>query len=170
MASAYLSLGCNLGNCRAYLKQALDLLNAHPLIEVKKISSVYLTEPVDGLKQPDFFNMVAGLDTELSPGPLLAVCHLVEEQLGGRDRVVPHGPRTIDLDILLYEQVKIADGELTIPHPRMLGRAFVMTPLMEIAPELLLPGGRTVADAAASLPDRHRVENLGALDHKGAHD
>ncbi len=167
MAAAYVSMGCNLGNCRAYLGQALDLLDAHPLIRVKKISSLYLTEPVGGLRQPDFLNMVAGIETDLSPEPLLEVCRLVEEQLGGRDRGAPHGPRTIDLDILLYEQVEIADKDLTLPHPRMLERAFVMAPLMEIAPHARLPGGRTVAEAATSLADRHRVEKLGALDLDG---
>ncbi len=167
MATAYLSLGCNLGNCRAYLRQALDLLDGHPLIRVESVSSVYLTEPVGEIRQPDFLNIAAGIDTDLSPGLLLEVCHLVEEQLGGRDRPSPHGPRTIDLDILLYEQVEMVDEGLTIPHPRMLERAFVMAPLAEIAPDRRLPGGRSVAEAEASLAGRHRIEKLGALDLDG---
>ncbi|MHB8168243.1 MAG: 2-amino-4-hydroxy-6-hydroxymethyldihydropteridine diphosphokinase [Thermoleophilia bacterium] len=164
MARAYLSLGCNLGNCRAYLVQAIGLLNAHPLISVTRVSSVYLTEAVGEIEQPDFLNLAAELETDLSPRVLLDACQRVEEELGGADRGVPHGPRTIDLDILLYEQREIAGAELTVPHPRMLERAFVLRPLTEIAPEARLPGGRTVAEAAASLCDEHAVEEQGPLD------
>ena len=164
MPAAFLSLGCNLGNCRAYLEQAIGLLRAHPMIRVGRISSVYRTEAVGEIDQPDFLNMSVEVVTDLSPKVLLDVCHRVEEELGGADRGVPHGPRTIDLDILLYDQIEMADAELTIPHPRMLERAFMMTPLVEIASEQELPGGRTVAEAAATLRDAHAVVREGPLD------
>ena len=164
MARAFLSLGCNLGNCHAYLVQAIGLLDAHPMIRVTRVSSVYLTEAVGEIEQPDFHNIAVGLETELSPKVLLDACHRIEEELGGADRGVPHGPRTIDLDILLYERLEMAEAELTLPHPRMLERGFVMRPLTEIAPGEKLPDGRTVAEAAAAVCDGHAVEKLGPLD------
>ena len=163
MAKAFLSLGCNLGNCRAHLEQAIGLLDGHPMIRVQKLSSVYLTEPVGEVEQAHFLNMVAELETDMSPAVLLAACRLIEEQLGGRDGRVPQGPRTIDLDILLYEQVEIAAAGLMIPHPRMLERAFVLAPLAEIAPWVKVPGNGTAAEAVASLSDTHSVEKLGPL-------
>ena len=163
-STAFLSLGCNLGNCRAYLGQAIGLLNAHPLIRVVSASSVYQTEAVGEPPQPDFLNMAVEIMTDLSPHVLLDACRRVEAELGGDDRGVSHGPRTIDVDIVLYEQQEIADADLVIPHPRMLERGFVLLPLVEIAPGWRLPDGRTVAEAAASLCDEHAVVKEGPLD------
>ncbi len=163
MATAYISLGCNLGNCPAYLAQAIQMLDKHLLIRVTKVSSVYNTEPVGEVEQPYFLNMAVEIDTDLTPAELLHACRRVEEELGGRDGRVPQGPRTIDLDILLYEQLEIADEDLVIPHPRMLGRAFALAPLAEIAPEAALPGGGTVAEAAEELRDPHSIEKQGPL-------
>lgn len=164
MAAAYLSLGCNLGSCRDSLKAAIGQLGVHEAIEVTAVSSVYITEPV-GVSgpQPDFHNLALALETGLGPKELLSACRAVEESLGGRTGRIPLGPRTIDIDILLYGKERLADEELTVPHPRMLKRAFVLEPLAEIAPGLVLPDGRTAADAAASLDDPHRVVRAGRL-------
>lgn len=167
MPTAYISLGCNLGDCRAHLAQAVERLTGHPRIQVTGISSVYVTEPVGVTEQPDFLNMVAELATALTPRELFGVCRAIEDELGGRQGRTPTGPRTMDLDILLYEQVEITEGDLKIPHPQMLNRAFVLVPLAEIAPKLRLPGGVTVAETAASLKDPHRVEKAGLLKQPG---
>lgn len=170
MSMAWLSLGCNRGECSANLSWAVKRLDSEELIEVVRISSIYLTEPVGGVAQPDFLNIAVGLETTLSPHDLLDICRQTEEELGGRDDREPMGPRTIDLDILLYEQVQIAEGELILPHPSMLERAFVMVPLAEIAPEVELPDGRTVEQALAVLEDEHNIEKTGALFHGPAPD
>lgn len=158
MAGAWLSLGCNLGDCRANLAAALSRLDAHPEVSVTRVSSVYITEPVGGIDQPSFLNIAAALETELSSHELHALCRKIESELGGRDGREPMGPRAIDLDILLYERLEITEGELTLPHPRMLERAFVMVPLAEIAAEAILPDGTTVAQALAACADDHGVE------------
>ena len=164
MATAFISLGCNLGNCPAYLAQAIQMLDKHLLIRVTRVSSVYYTEPVGEVEQPYFLNMAVKVDTDLKPAELLHACRRVEEELGGRDGRVPQGPRTIDLDILLYDQLEIAEKDLVIPHPRMLKRAFALVPLAEIAPEAALPGGGTVAAAAERLRDQLSVEKQGPLE------
>jgi 2-amino-4-hydroxy-6-hydroxymethyldihydropteridine diphosphokinase len=158
MAEACLSLGCNLGDCRASLASALRKLEADAGVSVISVSSVYITEPVGGVEQPSFLNMAAALETELRPADLLALCRAIERELGGRDGRRPLGPRTIDLDILLYEQLEIAEGELIIPHPRMLERAFVLVPLAEIAADLELPEGTTIGEALRASSDDHGVE------------
>ncbi len=163
MANAWLSMGCNRGECRANLKCAIRLLDAEEQIEVTGISSIYQTEPVGGVEQPDFLNIAVGLETTLSPRELLKTSRRIEEELGGRDGRTPMGPRNIDLDILLFERVQIAVGELILPHPRMLERAFVLVPLAEIAPRVKLPDGRTIKQALAELVDEHAIEKLGAL-------
>ncbi|MEK7817995.1 MAG: 2-amino-4-hydroxy-6-hydroxymethyldihydropteridine diphosphokinase [Actinomycetota bacterium] len=163
MPAACISLGCNLGDCRANLEQALKRLGDNPQVAVTAVSSVYVTEPVGVSDQPDFRNMAAVLETELSPRQLFVLCRTIEEELGGREGREPMGPRTIDLDILLYEEVEISEEDLKIPHPRMLDRAFVLVPLAEIAPDLRLPGGMTAAAAAGALEDPHWVRSEGPL-------
>lgn len=133
-------------------------------IKVARVSSVYATEPVGNAGQPDFLNIAVELETVLNPQTLHAACRIIERELGGREGRVPQGPRTIDLDILLYEQVELSDGELTLPHPRMRERAFVLVPLAEIAPDAALPHGGTVREALAALSDPHSVEKLGPLE------
>jgi 2-amino-4-hydroxy-6-hydroxymethyldihydropteridine diphosphokinase len=158
MASAYLSFGCNVGDCRANLAAALVMLDSPPDVSVTAVSSVYITEPVGDIAQASFLNIAAGLETELPPPELLALCRGIERELGGREGRKPMGPRAIDLDILLYERLEITAGELTIPHPRMLERAFVLVPLAEIAGELRFPNGATVGDALRACGDEHGVE------------
>jgi len=161
MADAWLSLGCNLGDCRANLAAALSRLDAHSDVNVTRVSSVYITEPVGGVEQPSFLNIAAALETGFSSHELHDFCRAIESELGGRDGRQPLGPRAIDLDILLYEQLEIAEGELTLPHPRMLERAFVLVPLAEIAGDAMLPDGSTVAQALAACADDHGVERDG---------
>lgn len=165
MAKAYLSLGCNIGDCGANLSRAVDLLAAAPAVTVTGVSSVYITEPVGMKDQPDFYNIAVELETGLEPLELLKTCRRIEEKLGGRNGRVPQGPRSADLDILLYEQAELAHRDLRLPHPRMMERAFVMVPLAEIAPDHRLPDGRTVSQALAALEDPHLVRKNGTLDH-----
>jgi 2-amino-4-hydroxy-6-hydroxymethyldihydropteridine diphosphokinase len=133
MNNSYLSLGSNMGDRVDMLKQAVDLLMKHPGIEVAAISSLYETEPVGFTAQEPFLNMAVHVRTSLSALELLDACQEVEQQLQ-RKRVVRWGPRTIDLDILLYNQDEIESERLVVPHPRMNERAFVLIPLLEINP------------------------------------
>jgi len=142
MSRMFLSLGTNLGDRKANLKRALALLSKK--VSVVKRSSVYETEPVGYQDQPWFLNMVVQGETGLPPDELLTFTQGIERQLK-RVKTIVNGPRIIDLDILLYEDTHLETERLTIPHPRMLERAFVMVPLFEIAPELVI-GGRTIRE------------------------
>ncbi|MHB0915757.1 MAG: 2-amino-4-hydroxy-6-hydroxymethyldihydropteridine diphosphokinase [Thermoleophilia bacterium] len=165
MAKAFLSLGCNIGDCGAILSRAVGLLAELPLVAVTRVSSVYMTEPVGMKEQPDFFNIAVELETGLEPLELLKSCRRIEEELGGRNGRVAQGPRSADLDILLYGDEALAHRDLQLPHPRMTERAFVLVPLAEIAPDHRLPDGRSVSQALADLSDPHRVRKNGKLDH-----
>ncbi|MGI6226437.1 MAG: 2-amino-4-hydroxy-6-hydroxymethyldihydropteridine diphosphokinase [Peptococcales bacterium] len=139
MAKSYLSLGSNLGDKRQNLEEAIRMLKEHKQIKVIKISSFYETEPV-GFKEQDWFlNIAVKIDTSLKPYELLEYCQEIEEKLQ-RKRIIRWGPRSIDIDILLYENFTSQDEKLIIPHPRMLERAFVLEPLLEIEPDLVLDG------------------------------
>lgn len=152
MPQAFIGIGSNQGNSEEIIRNALDSINNIPEVEVQQVSSLYLTEPVGFEDQPWFYNCVAEVDTTLSPHKLLEVLQGIENQLG-RVRTIRWGPRTVDLDILLYGEITL-DGELlTIPHPRMEERAFVIVPLAEIAPGVVIPGGRKVSDVKSELPD-----------------
>lgn len=139
MAKAYLSLGSNIGDKKENLDKAIELLESHDEIEVTRLSSYYETEPVGYKEQDWFLNIVVEINTSLSPYSLLEYCNIIEQKLK-RKRIVRWGPRTIDVDILLYENYISTDERLTIPHPRMIERAFVMIPLYEIAPNIKLNG------------------------------
>lgn len=139
MSKAYLGIGGNMGDRRQYIERAVELLKGNPGITVGKVSSVYETEPVGYREQDWFLNIAAELDTVLSPYELLDYCGFIEKELK-RERLIRWGPRTIDVDILLYEDVRLKDERLIIPHPRMKERAFVIIPLMEIAPDIVLDG------------------------------
>lgn len=155
MSHIYLALGSNIEPRETYLAKALDALNAYQQITIVKKSSVYKTAPVGYTDQADFLNMVVEVDTSLLPLALLDVCQAIEKQLG-RKRDIRFGPRTIDLDILMYNQENRETERLTLPHPRMLERAFVLIPLGEIAPELIIPatGDKRVQDYIEALPER----------------
>ncbi len=128
-----------MGDRLFFLQEALRLLGESKNIQIAKASSIYETEPVGYTDQPAFLNMVIHGQTSLSPEHLLETTQLVEQTLG-RKREIRWGPRTIDIDILLYNNREIKMDHLTIPHPRMNERAFVMIPLAEIAPDLIVPG------------------------------
>ena len=147
---AYVGLGANLGDRQAGMQQALRELAVLPTIKIVSVSSVYETAPVGVTDQPDFLNQVIAVRTTLSaPALLHALLHL-ENQMG-RTRTVRWGPRVIDLDLLLYGDAQIALPGLTVPHPRLRERAFVLVPLAEIAPALRLPGdGKKVSEIAES--------------------
>lgn len=145
MKTAYLSLGSNLGERSAYLEEAITRLQAGGARVVRR-SSTYETEPQDYLDQPRFLNMAVEVETDLSPRELLALIQEIEAGLE-RQRTIPKGPRTIDLDILFYGDVVMATEDLEIPHPRIAQRQFVLDPLNEIAPELRHPvTGKTVSE------------------------
>lgn len=132
---AYLGLGSNQGERDIFLYRALQELTAHPKINVVKCSSIYETDPYGPVPQPDFLNMVIEIETALSPIELLNATQHIEAKLD-RKREVRWGPRTIDLDILLYNQENIKMEKLQIPHVELIKRAFVVLPLYEIAPNL----------------------------------
>lgn len=134
----YIGLGSNLSDRYANLRQGLIRLVGHPAISLERLSSIYETEPVGYLEQPLFYNMVVKIRTALSPRELLALLHEIEAE-AGRVREVRWGPRTLDLDLLLYGNRIIHEEDLIIPHPRLEERAFVLYPLAEIAPHLILP-------------------------------
>ncbi|MCE3198082.1 2-amino-4-hydroxy-6-hydroxymethyldihydropteridine diphosphokinase [Paenibacillus sonchi] len=133
-SEAYIALGANLGDREGTLKEALNRLNQHAGIEVVRYSSVYETEPVGYLDQPQFLNMAAVLRTTLAPEALLHEMLDIESQLG-RVRDVRYGPRTVDLDLLWVENQSFDTPDLTLPHPRMLERAFVLIPLNDVVPQ-----------------------------------
>lgn len=129
----YLSLGSNMGDRQKHLKAAIESLEAHPLIRLGKISSLTVTSPYGGVEQEDFLNGALELDTLLLPGELLEYLHSVEAGQG-RERTLRWGPRTLDLDILLYDDLVSASEELILPHVDMQNRLFVLEPMTEIAP------------------------------------
>ena len=139
MTVAYVGLGANLGEPRRQLQAALQEMNSLPETRVARTSGFYRSAPVGYLDQPDFVNAVAEVDTGLSAEKLLE--HLQDiEQKHGRERSFEGAPRTLDLDLLLYGDTVLASPRLTLPHPRMHERAFVLAPLSEIAPTIAIPG------------------------------
>jgi 2-amino-4-hydroxy-6-hydroxymethyldihydropteridine diphosphokinase len=144
MTLAYVGLGANLGEPRQQLEDALVAMGGLPHTRVAARSSFYRSAPVGYAAQPDFVNAVAVLDTALAPGVLLEGLQGIERR-HGRERSFRDAPRTLDLDLLLYGDEQIARPGLTVPHPRMHERAFVLRPLAEIAPDARVPGrGRAV--------------------------
>ena len=137
MTTAYIALGSNLGDREATLNSALKRLR--DLGEVTAVSSIFETDPVGFADQPPYLNAVIELGTQLSPEELLTELQKVEMEYG-RERSFQNAPRTLDLDLLLYGDIVIESAELIVPHPRMHERAFVLTPLVEIAPAVSIPG------------------------------
>jgi len=145
---AYLGLGTNLGDRLGYLRAALRALREMPDVELVRWSRVVESEPWGITDQPRFLNMVAEIATDVEPETLAVQLRDVETRVGRRRRE-QWGPREIDVDILIYDDVCIDTEALTVPHPRMMERAFVVVPLAEIAPDAILPDGRTAAAHAA---------------------
>ncbi len=163
---AYLSLGSNMGNRVQYLQKAIEGLCATNQVHLLNFSSLYETDPVGFIDQANFLNMVIEVVTDLSPIELLELCLSVEKELG-RERIVRWGPRTIDLDILLYNQENIKTEKLTVPHPRMKERAFVLIPLAEIQPDLKIPGQEA---SVSELANRLRDEGVRLWSMKNGED
>jgi 2-amino-4-hydroxy-6-hydroxymethyldihydropteridine diphosphokinase len=148
---AYVGLGANLGDRDGALRAALDRLSAEPGIELVAVSSFRETDPVGYLDQPRFVNAAAAVETELGPHELLDRLLAVERDLG-RTREGPRfGPRTIDLDLLLYGDVVLDEPGLTLPHPRLHERRFALEPLAELDPALVVPGRGAVQTLLAEL-------------------
>jgi 2-amino-4-hydroxy-6-hydroxymethyldihydropteridine diphosphokinase len=143
VALVYIALGSNVGGRMANLAIALRELEALPGVTIVATSRVYESEPWGGVEQPSYANAVVAVDCEPGPLSLLRGCKAIERSMG-REPGVRFGPRTIDLDILLFGDVTVDTPELEIPHPRMLERDFVVTPLLEIAPDITLPDGSAV--------------------------
>jgi 2-amino-4-hydroxy-6-hydroxymethyldihydropteridine diphosphokinase len=153
MIRAYVALGSNLGNPVQIVEDAIDAMAALRGSLLKAMSSLYRTAPVGLKRQPDFINAVVALDTRLSPRDLLDELFAVEARFG-RERSVRNAPRTLDLDLLLHGETVQDDPALTLPHPRMHERAFVLAPLAEIAPDLMIPGRGPVAALLAACADQ----------------
>jgi 2-amino-4-hydroxy-6-hydroxymethyldihydropteridine diphosphokinase len=157
----YLGLGSNVGDRRANLQGAVDLLPARG-VEVLASSSVYETEPVGlVLDQPEFLNACIRIRTALEPEELLDACKAVERDLGRATGGVRHGPRPIDVDVLLLGDETYRSERLSLPHEQVTSRRFVLVPLLELAPDLVVPGGGRAADALAALGDEGEVRRAG---------
>lgn len=158
---AWLGLGSNLGHRAHMLAAALDALEECAGLDLVAASSVYETDPVGVTEQPAFLNMVAHFRCALEPRALLDAIQAAESELK-RIRTHRWGPRTIDIDVLLLGDLHIRTERLTVPHPEMTNRQFVLVPLAELAPDLPLPGGCTVSEMAE--PESDAVRRLGTLD------
>jgi 2-amino-4-hydroxy-6-hydroxymethyldihydropteridine diphosphokinase len=159
----YLGLGSNLGDRLGQLRAAIELL-AERGVEVDAVSSAYETEPVgEILEQPDFLNAVVRIRTELGPESLLDLCKEIELERGRLLDAPRHAPRPLDVDLLLLGDLELSSGRLTLPHPQVTSRRFVLMPLLELDPELSLPDGTGLADALAGLGPGQRAERIGSL-------
>ena len=156
----YLGLGSNVGDRVGHLRAAVELLGGRG-VEVEAVSSAYETEPVgELLDQPDFLNAAIRIRTELEPEALLDVCKAVEAERG-RDFATPrHSPRPLDVDLLLLGELELAGERLTLPHPEVTSRRFVLAPLLELDPGLALPDGRRLSEALAALGGAQRAQRL----------
>jgi 2-amino-4-hydroxy-6-hydroxymethyldihydropteridine diphosphokinase len=161
--TGYLGLGSNVGDPAAHLRAAIELLGERG-VEVEAVSSTYLTEPVgEILDQPDFLNAAIRIRTGLEPEALLDACKAVEGERGRSFEVPRHSPRPLDVDLLLLGEIELATKRLTLPHPQVTRRRFVLVPLLELDPELSLPDGTGLAAALAALPSGERVDAAGPL-------
>ena len=160
---AFVGLGSNLGDREAQIRLALDALRHIPDTRVVRVSSIYDTEPVGEVHQPSFLNAVAQLDTQLSARQLLWNLQLIERRLG-RVRAQRWGPRTIDLDLLLFGDLVLDEPDLKIPHPELTRRAFVLVPLVELDPLLVHPeSGETLLQILTRLDPRPLVKRSSRL-------
>lgn len=144
-ARSYIGVGSNLENPMSQVRAALTALRRLPDSTWLACSSLYRTAPVGITDQPEFVNAVAAIETRLAPTTLLQELFAIERGAGRRRGPVQGGPRTLDLDLLLYGDLEMASTDMTIPHPRMHERAFVLVPLFEIAPALWIPGREAVS-------------------------
>ena len=161
MSRAVLALGANLGDRAGALQEALNALAeaAH----VVAVSAIFQTEPIGGPTQPDFYNAVAIVDTDLPATALLNLAHRIEAA-AGRVRTVRWGPRTLDVDIIAVDDERSDDPVLTLPHPRAHQRAFVLLPWLDADPAAVLPGHGAVAELVAALADGSKGRGVRRLD------
>lgn len=141
------------------IRRALYLLNRNPAISVTGVAPLYRTEPVGYTDQDWFLNTAASLETDLLPHELLVFLMGVENEMG-RERAIRWGPRVIDLDMLLYGDMTIDSPDLQVPHPRLEERAFVVVPLADLCPDIILPGGSTARDLAGVLSRAQLIERF----------
>ncbi|HEV2756900.1 MAG TPA: 2-amino-4-hydroxy-6-hydroxymethyldihydropteridine diphosphokinase [Actinomycetota bacterium] len=146
MVVSYLGIGSNVGDRAAFCRASVAALQAHPDIEVERTSSLYETSPIGGPPQRSFVNMVVRIRTSLDARALLEAVKKIERQLGREPNEMRWGPRVADLDVLTYDDEKIVEPDLEIPHPRLTQRRFVLVPLLEIDPEASDPWGSRYAD------------------------
>ncbi len=159
--SAYIALGSNQGDRELNLLRGIAEIGKLPGTKITALSGFYDTQPVGPVEQENFLNAALRLDTSLSPHQLLVELQRIETEIFGRKRTVQWGPRAIDLDILFYGGLTLAGEDLTIPHPRLHERRFVLVPLVEIAPDLLHPGiGRSVAEILNDLDSDETVVKI----------
>jgi len=161
--AAYLGLGSNVGDREAHLRAAVAALREHG-VQVEAVSSLYETEPVgEVLDQPDFLNAVVRVRTGMEPEELLDLCKAIEVAQGRMLDGQRHGPRPLDVDLLLVGDLELQSDRLTLPHPQVSERRFVLEPLLELDPRLALPDGTSLAERLDSLEEAQRVERAGSL-------
>jgi len=161
--AAYLGLGSNVGDREAHLRAAVAALREHG-VQVEAVSSLYETEPVgEVLDQPDFLNAVVRVRTGMEPEELLDLCKAIEVAQGRMLDGQRHGPRPLDVDLLLVGDLELQSDRLTLPHPQVTERRFVLEPLLELDPRLALPDGTSLAERLDSLEEAQRVERAGSL-------
>jgi 2-amino-4-hydroxy-6-hydroxymethyldihydropteridine diphosphokinase len=161
--TGYLGLGSNVGDREQHLRAAVRLLRDHG-VKVEAVSSLYETEPVgEILDQPDFLNAAVRIGTGLEPEELLDLCKAIELEQGRMFGAPRHGPRPLDVDLLLLGDVEMHGERLSLPHPELTSRRFVLAPLLELDPELALPDGTRLADALGALGEGQRAERVGAF-------
>ena len=161
-ATGYLGLGSNIGDTRAHLAAAIAALPGHG-VQVVACSSLYETEPVGlVLDQADFLNACVRVETELGPEDLLDACKAVEREVGRASGGPRHGPRVIDVDVLLLDDLEYSSERLTLPHAETASRRFVLVPLLELDPDLTLPSGQRLADTLAAMVEGQAVRRVGA--------
>ena len=160
----YLGLGSNIGDRREQLRRAVDALAEHG-VAVEAVSSAYETEPVGEIAdQPDFLNAAVRIRTALEPEALLDLCKAIEAELGRVFGGPRHGPRAIDIDLLLLGEIELATDRLTLPHPQVTSRRFVTAPLLELEPRLALPDGTALSECLGRLADdEQRVAPAGPV-------
>lgn len=157
MIQTFWQIGANLGNREKNFEEALSLLSGYSKLHIERLSPIYETEPVGYFEQPLFLNTVIEIGTLLEPFELLKIAQTIEAKIG-RERRITWGPRTIDLDLLLYGTEQIDSPNLTIPHPRLCERKFVLVPLNDLCPQLVIPGvGESVQSLLKKCCDRSHV-------------
>jgi 2-amino-4-hydroxy-6-hydroxymethyldihydropteridine diphosphokinase len=147
----YVGIGSNLNDPRRQVRSALSAMGGLPASRIVRTSRLYRSPPMDGTEQPDYINAVAAMLTQLDPSAFLHALQTIENQHGRERHAERWGPRTLDLDLLVFGDLEISNNELTVPHPGIASRSFVLLPLCEVAPRLRVPGLAVVQDLSNKL-------------------